>query len=214
MTLIAAKDVDTITKERSRLVEFAEAFDYESSGKVLKYLMYFKSISNIYDLEFFMNKLASTAFTISNVERMVLAGVPFWEEGDEALFGDMTDEEEENDQQANDNQFEEGGHRPLRNELADKVAERMANEKREQRQLRQDLESVKDRFQEYGQIMKKQEMSTSLARAATFLGDLHQLSYYGVLLILYQMQDNYLKDRKGQKEIHFINQVIQSLSHQ
>ena len=89
----------------------------------------------------------------------------------------------------------------------------MANEKREKLQLLQDLESVKDRFQEYEKIMKKQEMSRSLTRAATFLGDLHQISYYGVLLILYQLQDNFFKDQKGQKEIHFINQVIQSLSH-
>ena len=194
LTLINSRDVDAITKERSRLVEFAEAFDYESSGKVLKYMMYFKSISNIYDLEFFMNKLASSAFTISNVERMVLAGVPFWEEDDAALLGDITDftdedeeNDEENDQRADDNQFEEGGHRPLRNLLSEQVAERMANEKREKLQLLQDLESVKERFQEYEKIMKKQEMSTSLTRAATFLGELHQLSYYGVLLILFQM---------------------------
>ena len=102
LTLIDSKDVETIAKERLRLVEFAEAFDYEFSGKAFEYLMYFKNISNIYDLEFFMNKLASTAFTISNVERMVLAGVPFWEEDDATTLEnmtDLTDEDEENDEE-------------------------------------------------------------------------------------------------------------------
>lgn len=52
-------------------------------------------MSNIYDLEFFINKLASSAFAISNVEKMVLSGVPFYEEGDDALFGNMDEESEE-----------------------------------------------------------------------------------------------------------------------
>ena len=81
------------------MVEFAEAFDYSHAGRALSYLSYFKSISNIFDLEFFTNKLASSANTISNVEKMVLSGVPFWEEGDDALFGDM--EEEESEEEAN-----------------------------------------------------------------------------------------------------------------
>jgi len=51
-------------------------------------LTYFKSISNIYDLEFFTNKLASSSNTICNLEKMVLSGAPFWEEGDDSLFGD------------------------------------------------------------------------------------------------------------------------------
>jgi len=68
----------------------------------MNYLSYFKSISNIFDLEFFINKLASSANTISNVEKMVLSGVPFWEEGDDALFGDM-DEEEESEEEPSSN---------------------------------------------------------------------------------------------------------------
>jgi hypothetical protein len=52
-------------------------------------LQYFKSISNIYDLEFFANKLASSANSMYNFEKISLSGVPFWEEGDDSLFGDM-----------------------------------------------------------------------------------------------------------------------------
>ena len=58
--------------------------------------------------------------------------------------------------------FDEGGHRPLKNVLASKVAEKIAQEKRTKMQLLQDLESIKDKFLEYDVIMKKQEMSSSL----------------------------------------------------
>ena len=139
-----SRDVDRIVKEKSRLVEFAEAYDYLSGGRAVHYLSYFKSISNIFDLEFFTNKLGSSAHTIANVERMVLSGVPFWEEGDDALFGDMDEEEESEEDRsskqrggqpgkgkgqkggADDNQFDEGGHKPLKNVLAAKVAEKIA----------------------------------------------------------------------------------------
>lgn len=214
LTLIDSRDAESVTREKSRLVDFAEAFDYDSAGKALKLLSYFKSLSNLLDLEFFTNKLASSAFTIANVEKMVLAGVPFWEEGDEALFADLDDEDEDSHQEADANGFEEGGHRPLKNVLATRVAERMANEKREKMQLLQDLEAVKDRFLVYESIMNKQEMSTSLTRAATFLNDIHQINFYSVLFILQQMQDNYFKEQKGQKEVQFINELIQNLSHQ
>ena len=94
-----SRDVDQIVKEKSRLVEFAEAYDYLSGGRAVHYLSYFKSISNIFDLEFFTNKLGSSAHTIANVEKMVLSGVPFWEEGDDALFGDMDEEEESEEEE-------------------------------------------------------------------------------------------------------------------
>lgn len=55
-------------------------------------MTYFKSISNIYDLEFFTNKLASSANSMSNLEKCVLSGVPFWEEGDDSLFDDADDQ--------------------------------------------------------------------------------------------------------------------------
>ena len=61
--------------------------------------------------------------------------------------------------------------------------------------------------------MAKQEMSSSMQRAAVFLNEMHALKFYGVLNILYQMQDNYYKDKKGAKEIVFINEVIQAMSH-
>ena len=101
--MVDSRDFEQILKEKQRLVEFGEAFDYSLCGRASLYLQYFKSLSNIFDLEFFTNKLASSAFTISNVEKMVVSGVPFWEEGDEALLEGMNeevdqDEEEEEEQ--------------------------------------------------------------------------------------------------------------------
>lgn len=190
LTLIESRDAESVTSKKSRLVDFAEAYDYESAGKALKLLSYFKSLSNLLDLEFFTNKLASSAFTMANVEKMVLAGVPFWEEGDEALFAALNDDDEDGEHKAtasDADRFEDGGHRPQKNILATIVAERIAKEKREKMQLLQDLEAVKDRFSVYESIMNKQEMSTSLSRAATFLNDLHHINFYGVLFILHQM---------------------------
>lgn len=63
-------------------------------------------------------------------------------------------------------------------------------------------------------MLKRQELRGFFDDAATFLNDIHTISYYGVLYTLYQMQDKYYTDKKGQKEIHFINEVVQGLSHQ
>jgi hypothetical protein len=57
-------------------------------------------------------------------------------------------------------------------------------------------------------------MASSMTRASTFMQEMHQLKFYGVLSILYQMQDTYYKDKKGDKEILFLNDVIVNLSHQ
>jgi len=209
ITLNNSRDVDAIYKDKGRLVEFDQAYDYNSCGKAPIILSYFKSISNIFDLEFFTNKLGSSANTASNVEKMVLSGVPFWEDGDDSLFADMdgdesSEEEEKKPQRrgtlkkkVDDDRFEQGGHKPLKNVLATKVAEKIATEKRDKMQLQQDLETIKDQFNDVAQIMKKQEMAGSINRAAQLLHDIHQIKYYGVLTILYQMQDKYFKDRQG-----------------
>ena len=81
------------------------------------------------------------------------------------------------------------------------MAEKVANDKREKMQLMQDLEGIKDKFTDYEAIMKKQEMASNLVWAETFLSELHHIVFSGILFTLYQLQDNYFKDRKGQKEI-------------
>jgi hypothetical protein len=225
ITLTDSIDVDQVVKDRSRLVEFEEAYDYNSVSNVVKFLRYWKQVSNIFDLEFFINKLASSAFAISNVEKMVLSGVPFYDDdGDEQnVVSEIDDEDSNEDEEGNAalqrsktvlnatakrstknsevNKFDDAGHNPLKNVLAGLVAEKLAQEKREKIQLVTDLESIKDKFVAYEGIMKKQEMQSSLARAETFLSEVHSVVFYGILFILYQMQDNYFKEKKGQKEI-------------
>jgi hypothetical protein len=200
LTLTESRDVDLVVKDRFRLVEFQEAFDYNESGKLVRYLRYWKQVSNIYDLEFFINKLGSSAFSMANVEKMVLSGVPFYEEGDDALFGDMDEEESEQEVatpqkdargrpkgKLGESKFPEEGHRPLKNELAGKVAEKVALDKREKMQLMQDLEGIKDKFTDYEAIMKKQEMASNMVRAETFLSELHHIVFSGILFTLYQL---------------------------
>ena len=68
-------------------------------------------------------------------------------------------------------------------------------------------------FIDIEKTMKKQEMAGSIQRAVQLLYDIHQIKFYGILRILYEMQDKYLKERIGQKEIIFINNLIQQLSH-
>lgn len=57
-------------------------------------------------------------------------------------------------------------------------------------------------------------MGGSLQRATIFLNEQHSIRFYSVMNILYQMQDNYFKEKKGAKEIAFINEAILALSHQ
>lgn len=179
-----------------------------------------------------MNKLASTAFTVATVEKMVLSGVPFWDDPNDVDLPEVggSDDETEDAEASADRpsnagstarhrraadlaeEFDPNGHRPLENVLANRVAERMAQERREKSQLLQDLENVHERFSEYGAVMRQQEMTTNLGRAAQFLGEAHQISYLGMLYTLHQMQEHYFQEGQGQKEIHFINEVIQKLT--
>ena len=52
-------------------------------------------MSNLFDLEFFQNKLASNAFTIATIEKHVLSGLPFWDESDDALFDELAQESDQ-----------------------------------------------------------------------------------------------------------------------
>lgn len=162
LTLCDSIDVDQVVRDHGRLVEFKEAYDYNASSCVLRFLRYWKQVSNIYDLEFFTSKLASSAFAISNVERMVMSGVPFYEDdGEENNFMSDIEEDASNDDEGarrrprEDNRFDQAGHNPLKNVLANIVAEKIAQEKRDKMQLVTDLESIKEKFVGYQNTMKR-----------------------------------------------------------
>ena len=50
-------------------------------------------------------------------------------------------------------EFDEDGHKPLENVLANQVAEKMAQERREKIQLLQDLEAVSEKFKLYESVI-------------------------------------------------------------
>lgn len=76
-TFTQTNDSDTMVRNKGRLVHFTEAFNYECLA--FKYLKYWRAASDIFDLEYFVNKLSTTAFTIATVERSILSGLPFWD---------------------------------------------------------------------------------------------------------------------------------------
>ena len=66
---------------------FREAFNYDGLF-TQRLLAYFRRLSNLFDLEFFMNKLASHAYVTALLESSVSTGLPFWEEADDSFAFD------------------------------------------------------------------------------------------------------------------------------
>ena len=57
-------------------------------------------------------------------------------------------------------------------------------------------------------------MQTNIQRATKFLKEIHHICFYGMLSTLYCLQDKIFSDKKGKKEVQFLNQVIKNISHQ
>lgn len=83
--LTKTTDPESITKATGRLVFFKEAFPYKSHA--FKFLRYWRAAADIFDIEFFINKLQCTAFVLSSIEKQILCGLPFWDSGG----GDLVD---------------------------------------------------------------------------------------------------------------------------
>ena len=88
--MVDLKETDTSTKEKLRHVDFKEAYNL-TGNLTMKYIYYFRNLQNLFDLEFFCNKLPSNTRGIAGLEQNVMSGLPFWEEGDDAIFGDNDD---------------------------------------------------------------------------------------------------------------------------
>jgi hypothetical protein len=91
--------------------------------------MYFRQLQNLFDLEFFFNKLPSRAHSMAGLEQAVMSGVPFWEESEEALFND----EEYQNNESNDPQYSNQTDditSSFKNKLAEQLAQRIVMEKR------------------------------------------------------------------------------------
>jgi len=79
LTLLSVSESEAQSVEKNRFIDFVEAYDYQKS-KVVNYLMYFRQLQNLFDLEFFFNKLPSRSHSMAGLEQAVMSGVPFWEE--------------------------------------------------------------------------------------------------------------------------------------
>ena len=64
-----------------------------------------------------MCKIGSSSVAIANVERQVLSGVPFWEEGDDELLESGCESDEDH--------FHEEGHKPRKNKLAMQIVDKI-----------------------------------------------------------------------------------------
>ena len=131
-----------------------------------------RQLANLFDLEFFANKLPSKTFSIAGLEQAVMAGLPFWEESDESLLDDS--EEYLNSVEPNKPMYADQSDEvdsPHRNKLAERVVERVAAEKKAKMQLITDLEAIKDKFTDWESSMNKQELH-DLQGASEFLNSL------------------------------------------
>lgn len=58
LTAIDIKEADNAAKDRLRLVDFKEAYNLKGNLTMLQ-IFYFRNLQNLFDLEFFNNKLPS-----------------------------------------------------------------------------------------------------------------------------------------------------------
>ena len=175
--------------------------------------MYFRQLQNLFDLEFFFNKLPSRAHSMAGLEQAVMSGVPFWEESEEALFND----EEYQNNESNDPQYSNQTDditSSFKNKLAEQLAQRIVMEKRFKNQLVNELDTMKENFHNWGKRMKAMDLHLDMNGAAKFLGELVQINYYNMLQTLISLRDDYCKRGVAQKELHIINSLVKTFSHQ
>lgn len=72
---------------------------------------------------------------------------------------------------------------------------------------------MSEKFKLYESVILQQEMTANISRASQFLQDTHKITYLSVILTLYQVLDQYLKEGKGQKEINYLNDILRMLTH-
>ena len=214
LTVMDVKESREASRGRLRFVDFKESYNYESNV-VVQYLYYMRQLSNLFDLEFFANKLPSKTFSIAGLEQHVMAGLPFWEESDDADFLEDSDDylagTGANKPMYADQSDEVDS--PHRNKLAERVVERIAAEKKAKMQLITDLEAIKDKFGEWESAMSKQELR-DLPGAAEFLNSLVEQTYYNLMLIFMSLQDTNGADGTATKELYQIKDLLKSMTHQ
>mgnify|MGYP007118474356 CR=1 FL=1 len=139
------------------MCDFHECYTY-SGNRLISQIYYMRQFQNLFDLEFFANKLPSKSYSIAGLEQHVLSGLPFWEDG----LDDENESDEYLDNAGINNPMyadqSDAVDSPHRNQLALRVATRIAEEKRAKVKLLQEIEQIKDKFQEYEKHMRGLEL--------------------------------------------------------
>ncbi len=67
LSMIDLKEMETSTKEKLRHVDLKEAYNLSGNLK-MNYIYYFRNFQNLFDLEFFCNKLPSNTRGIAGLK--------------------------------------------------------------------------------------------------------------------------------------------------
>lgn len=164
-------------------------------------MFYLRQFQNLFDLEFFANKLPSKSYSIAGLEQSVMSGAPFWDDFEDAESSDeyLENQNTNNPMYADQSDAVESPHR---NQLALKVVARVAEEKRAKMKLLQEIELIKDKFGEWEKHMRGLELHTDIKQAGEFLNQLVQQNYYALLLVFMSMQDTHGSAGTALKEMH------------
>ena len=67
VTPVEAKDAEALAGTYGRLIDFKESFLYDRN-LTMSYIYYMRNFQNLFDLEFFANKLPSKTYSIAGLE--------------------------------------------------------------------------------------------------------------------------------------------------
>lgn len=83
LTPLDITQAESALGNHQRIVDFQECYKY-TGNRILSQMYYLRQFQNLFDLEFFANKLPSKSYSIAGLEQSVMSGAPFWDDFDDA----------------------------------------------------------------------------------------------------------------------------------
>ena len=83
LTPLDITQAESALGNHQRIVDFQECYKY-TGNRILNQMYYLRQFQNLFDLEFFANKLPSKSYSIAGLEQSVMSGAPFWDDFDDA----------------------------------------------------------------------------------------------------------------------------------
>lgn len=185
-------------------------------NNTLSQIYYLRQFQNLFDLELFANKLPSQAHSIAGLEQCVLSGAPFWDEDVADDFDSDDYDEYLEAQQPNNPMYADQSDAvdsPYRNQLALRVTQRIADEKRAKIKLLQEIEQIKEKFKQWAIHMRGLELADDVRQAGDFLNQIVQQTYYSLTYVLLSMQDTHGARGTALKEMAQVREVTRVLTH-